>query len=712
MSMIAVAVTVVGVTPFGALALGGRVSFVPAMIATVGTLDLLSTILLLRQFRISGDRRALVLATSYVFSLAVLAGYAAAFPGVLGDVGPLGSWPSTAPWLWVAWHTGFPVLLAAAVAPWPRRWTSPAAAPMRSKILRRAVLASVSSGALVVLGAVTGEGWLATNIDGLDTSGMTRIAGPVILPVVAVATVLATVGAAKLAGPVRWAALASAAALGDVVLTLSSLYRYSLGWYVGRSLTILSCAVVLVAMLAEFGRLSGKLAQEADTLRAALRRTEELESLRATLLNHMTDGVVLEDGEGRIIAANPAATTLLSLAECQLQTLGQDGAQVLGQLLRSDETPWLLQELPNVVTRTTGEPRRDEIVGLTLPGEGGRRWLRVSTSAERAPDTGEVRYVVSSMTDETARHEAVLAARHDRDARRRRVQAVLDAGGPRVVVQPIVHLGTGAMIGGEALSRFDGEPRQGPDRWFADAVDVGLGLELELSAVNNALALLAALPPDTYLSVNVSAVTASSASLFERLVGLGPEAHRVVLELTEHAEVADYTVLQAALATVRSLGVKVAVDDTGTGFASLSHILALRPDLIKLDIDLVRGIHTDPARRALAEGLLVFAHHLGAELVAEGIETADELAALLDIGVTYGQGYHLAMPAAPPFTWAAPLNPTHSAMEIPCQRAIRSDVNHPAGTLSGLAASTRGDVSQAASELGAQATSLLSQYLT
>lgn len=104
------------------------------------------------------------------------------------------------------------------------------------------------------------------------------------LPVVVVATVVAVIGAIQLSGPVRWAALAATAALGDVVLTLFSLHRYSLGWYVGRSLTVLSSAVVLIAMLAEFSRPGRQLAQDGVRLRSLLSRTQELEGLQSTLL--------------------------------------------------------------------------------------------------------------------------------------------------------------------------------------------------------------------------------------------------------------------------------------------------------------------------------------------------------------------------------------------------------------------------------------------
>ena len=652
-----VVVIVVCVLPFSRIDLGGRSTFVPAIFPLVCGLDLLCAALLVRQFRDSGDARIILVASAYVFSLVVLAGCATAFPGVGSDAGLLGAWPSTAPWLWVAWHTGFPVLLAAGVGPWPDRWSRYVAVSARGATTWTVLLAAGGVGTLMVVAASSGRGWLPVVIDGVDTSALTRVAGPVVLPVVLCATVITALGAMRLSGPMRWAALASAATLGDVVLTLFSLHRYSLGWYVGRGLTIVACAVVLVAILAEFGRLKRQLEREAVRLRLTLARTEELQEVQSTLLSHMTDGVLLQGADGRVVAMNPAAQVLMGLSAGQLH--GRDAIHPDWMVLRPDGTEWPVAETPSMVTLNTGIAQRDQMVGVRLPG-GERRWLRVNTSAQRTRHTGEIQHVVSSMTDETQRHNAKLALSLDRDQRRRRVQAVLDAGGPQILVQPIVDLMTGDVVGGEALARFAGSPAQGPDRWFADANDVGLGPELELTVVRSALAKLQTLPRSAYLSINVSPCTASSTALVDLLGSPEVAVDRVVIELTEHSDVSDYALLRIALANLRDLGVRIAIDDTGAGFASLSHVLKLRPDIVKLDIDLIRGIHTDPARRSLVSGLLTFAKEIGTQLLAEGIESADELSTLREIGVMYGQGYYLGTPALLPLPLTVPVySPRH-----------------------------------------------------
>jgi EAL domain-containing protein (putative c-di-GMP-specific phosphodiesterase class I) len=182
-----------------------------------------------------------------------------------------------------------------------------------------------------------------------------------------------------------------------------------------------------------------------------------------------------------------------------------------------------------------------------------------------------------------------------------------------------------------------------------------LGPELELTVVRAALAKLQTLPRSAYLSINVSPSTASSTALVDLLGSPEVALDRVVIELTEHSDVSDYALLRIALANLRDLGVRIAIDDTGAGFASLSHVLKLRPDIVKLDIDLIRGIHTDPARRSLVSGLLTFAKEIGTQLLAEGIETADELSTLREIGVMYGQGYYLGTPALLPLPLTVPV---------------------------------------------------------
>ncbi len=240
------------------------------------------------------------------------------------------------------------------------------------------------------------------------------------------------------------------------------------------------------------------------------------------------------------------------------------------------------------------------------------------------------------------RSEDVVAA--DREHRAQVIRSIADRGGPAMVFQPIVELTTGTAVGVEALARFGTEPERGPDAWFADAAALGLGTELELSAIGSALRHLSELDPSLIVAVNVSAATMLQPAFRDRLHAWPLE--RMSFEVTEHHPVDDYDTLAEVTADLRARGALVCVDDAGAGYASLRHILKLRPNVIKLDLTLVRDIDVDPVKRALASALTLFATELGAALTAEGIETASELATVRALGVDFGQGYFIAQPGA------------------------------------------------------------------
>jgi len=223
-----------------------------------------------------------------------------------------------------------------------------------------------------------------------------------------------------------------------------------------------------------------------------------------------------------------------------------------------------------------------------------------------------------------------------------RIRAVLLDNSIRTVFQPIADLSTGQVMGFEALARFQTEPQRAPDVWFAEAQGVGLGTQLELVAVRAAAKWFDHLPGSTYLSINVSPTTALSQH-FEKAIG-DVDLSRIVVEVTEHAPVGDYDALADALRRLRSQGARLAVDDAGSGFASLRHILRLAPDIIKLDRALTEDIDQDEAREALAAAFIVFAERIGSAVIAEGIEREAELLTLRSLGVPYGQGYFLARP--------------------------------------------------------------------
>lgn len=208
--------------------------------------------------------------------------------------------------------------------------------------------------------------------------------------------------------------------------------------------------------------------------------------------------------------------------------------------------------------------------------------------------------------------------------------------------QPIHRLRPAGVVGFEALCRFTPEPYRSPDKWFNAAHDAGIGVELELAVMQEALLALQHLPETCFISVNASPPVILGGALSAAFAGL--PLHRLVLEVTEHAPVADYEALREALAPIRAAGVRLAIDDAGAGYSSMQHILQLRPDIIKLDMGLVRDVDTDPAKRALAAALCFFGKETGAQIVAEGIETQAECQVLEALGVSKGQGYLLGRP--------------------------------------------------------------------
>jgi EAL domain-containing protein (putative c-di-GMP-specific phosphodiesterase class I)/DNA-binding NarL/FixJ family response regulator len=251
--------------------------------------------------------------------------------------------------------------------------------------------------------------------------------------------------------------------------------------------------------------------------------------------------------------------------------------------------------------------------------------------------------VVHELGEQLRREEVRAQELHDK---RTRIRRAIEGDELALVYQPIVRLPSREVVGFEALARFAAEPIRSPDAWFREAAEVGLGLELELVATRMALRDLDELPPEAYLSLNLSHRAATSPRLLEALDGA--PLRRVVVEITEHERVEDYEELAASLERLRARGARIAIDDAGAGFASLRHTLRLDPDTIKLDISLTRSIDGDRGKRALARALISFAQEMRMEIVAEGIETEAELETLLGLGARLGQGFYLARPAPIP----------------------------------------------------------------
>jgi diguanylate cyclase (GGDEF)-like protein/PAS domain S-box-containing protein len=248
------------------------------------------------------------------------------------------------------------------------------------------------------------------------------------------------------------------------------------------------------------------------------------------------------------------------------------------------------------------------------------------------------------------------------DEQRAEIVSVLeDPEALAMAFQPIVDLRTGRVAGYEALARFNRTPYQPPDQWFAKAHRCGLGYTLEAKALAAAVA-TPGREPDTYLAVNVSP---SSLTVSEVQAALPDRLDSIVVEITENELASGDPAIAAAIADLRQRGARIAVDDAGSGYAGLTHVMRLAPDIIKLDRTLTTGIDGDPAKAALVSSFVRYARDIDATVLGEGIETLAELTQLAELDVAYGQGYLLARPGTP---WP----PIEVAAEEACRAASRA----------------------------------------
>jgi EAL domain-containing protein (putative c-di-GMP-specific phosphodiesterase class I) len=221
----------------------------------------------------------------------------------------------------------------------------------------------------------------------------------------------------------------------------------------------------------------------------------------------------------------------------------------------------------------------------------------------------------------------------------RLVEALLRPGGIEMAAQPIVSLADGSVLGYEMLARTSIPCSSGPDQWLEHASYLGVRTELELACLE-AVAQRGPAPGDVRLFVNLSATTLLDPRVDPVLHRLPPR----VLEITEHEPVSDYQELRRRLDMWSAASTMLAIDDVGAGYSSMSHVLQLHPQFIKIDRSLVHKAHRDPNKLAVLRGLVGFARQCGITSLAEGVETSEELNALRAVGIDLVQGYLLARP--------------------------------------------------------------------
>ena len=360
--------------------------------------------------------------------------------------------------------------------------------------------------------------------------------------------------------------------------------------------------------------------------------------LMDTVMNTSREWVWAVNDQGIFTFSNPASATML----------GWSPADLVGQHCSIIMEPDL--DSARKAAQSSGIEPGSVWAGAIVNcrhRDGTTVWMDVAGTVRQASEGQLVGFEGTSrlLSPESAQE---AAASHSRA----RIRAMIDQKLLLTAFQPIHNLTTGHLIGVEALSRFVESDGAGAEYWFAEAAVVGLVSELDFAAVETALEAALALPPSIYVALNISPSTCLDPRLPGLLKRSGLPLKRIVLELTERLEVSEYTPLITALAPLRQCGLRIAVDDAGSGFASMRHILHVRPDIIKLDRSLIAGIDDNHGQRALGAALAEFARQIGATLVAEGIETPEELAAVAGIGMTAGQGYLIGRPSVHPKDWA------------------------------------------------------------
>src|SRR2546423_4183902 len=322
--------------------------------------------------------------------------------------------------------------------------------------------------------------------------------------------------------------------------------------------------------------------------------------------------------------------------------------------LGGDDFVMILRGADGGYAREVAERARDAMA-RSLPEE-----LELTVSAgfvcfpDNADEDANLSELANSALDVAKRAGGNQARKYDPDQvsaipsikqQRAEIDALLALEEPiRSVYQPLVELSTGRLIGFEALSRFNADTNRTPDAWFNQAARCGRGLALEMAAIKAALAAAQSRPAGTYLSLNFSPSALGSPKV---MAILPRNMGDIVIEVTEHELASEDGALEEGLAKMRARGARIAVDDAGAGYAGLNQVMRVQPDVIKLDRSLMEGVHWDSAKSALVEFFVMFARRVGAAVCTEGIETLDELRTLINLGVTYGQGYLLGRPGEP-----------------------------------------------------------------
>jgi diguanylate cyclase (GGDEF)-like protein len=383
-----------------------------------------------------------------------------------------------------------------------------------------------------------------------------------------------------------------------------------------------------------------------------------LDRLRGAVLDPQDVICRTGDGDGYLVILAPRGAHRIDL-----ESLAQSVERAVEEALSAMVTE-VLREAPRI---TVGSAR---VLGNSL--------IRPERLAAR---------LVNDAVD-NARNHSERKAHRDRTT----LQDVILGDGLSTVYQPIVDLGTGDIFAYEALTRGPrGTGFESPATLFAIADEVDLTVELDRAcfkgAGGDALRLernrvcgrdrahnTLTLEPVHRLFVNLLPVSFYDSAFIEVEVGnllsaAGLTPANIVFEITERLAIENFASFKRALATYTAMGFGVAIDDVGTRHSNLETVMSLRPHFIKISDVLVRGIARSTVKREMLRSLRHIAETIDAVMIAEGIEHVDDVVALRDLGLRYGQGYYMARPAP-----AFPTLPDYVRAEL---RSVSSSVPLP-----------------------------------
>lgn len=227
------------------------------------------------------------------------------------------------------------------------------------------------------------------------------------------------------------------------------------------------------------------------------------------------------------------------------------------------------------------------------------------------------------------------------------LRKIIDEKNIKILFQPIVELATKNPIGYEALTRGPkGTFLESPINLFSLAVETNMFFELDRLCRNTSAQKAKFITKNNILFLNTdpSIIDTDYFKNMEFLSGTTLLPSQICIEITERTSVKNFSELGSKLAYFKSMGIKTAIDDVGSGYSTLAAVAQLNPEFIKIDMSLIRNVDSDETKKNLVQVIITLAKKLNCQIIAEGIETENEYNTLLSLGVKYGQGYLFAKP--------------------------------------------------------------------